>query len=31
MSRRDKILAQYEESLFTLLMSEAAEWEGGRL
>ena len=31
MSRRDKILAQYEETLFTLLMSEAAEWEGGRL
>lgn len=31
MSRQDKILAQYEESLFTLLMSEAAEWEGRRL
>ena len=31
MSRRDEILARYEESLFTLLMSEAAEWEGGRL
>lgn len=31
MSRQEKILAQYEDSLFTLLMSEAAEWEGGRL
>ncbi|WP_300754605.1 hypothetical protein [uncultured Oscillibacter sp.] len=31
MSRRDEILARYEKSLFTLLMSEAAEWEGGRL
>lgn len=31
MSRQDKILAQYEESLFTLLMSESAEWEGRRL
>lgn len=31
MSRREQICAQYEEALFTLLMSEAAEWEGRRL